>query len=94
MASSSAITNWVAAVTVLLLALGFWRDLRKQTIAGSIPTEFTTTLVARVGTLEQRLEEQYQRYEAYSRNSRNWFYAATQAAAKGEPLPAPPPDWP
>lgn len=92
--SSAAITNWVAGVTVVLLAFGFWRDIRKQTIAGSLPTEFTTTLVTRVAHLEDRLDKKDAEHELYRHNSRTWFYAAHRAIANGEPLPPPPNDWP
>lgn len=94
MATSDTITNWATAITVGVLGFGAWRDIRKQTIAGSLPTEYTTTLQSRVTTLEERLDVKDKLHEIYARNSRNWFYAATAAAAKGEPLPPPPPDWP
>jgi len=93
-ASSDAVANWVALGGFAILGLGAWRDIRKQTIAGSLPTEYTTTLQDRVKHLEERLDAKEARFEVYARDSRNWFYAATAAAAKGEPLPAPPPNWP
>jgi len=93
-ATSDVVTNWIALGGFALLGLGAWRDIRKQTIAGSLPTEYTTTLQGRVGELEQRIDRLQEKHETYSRNSRNWFYAAIQATAKGEPLPVPPPDWP
>jgi len=93
-ASSDAVANWVALGGFAILGLGAWRDIRKQTIAGSLPTEYTTTLQDRVKHLEERLDAKEMLHDIYARNSRNWFYAATQAVAAGSPLPPPPPDWP
>lgn len=101
MATSEIITNWGAALAVLFAGITVWRDLRRQTIAGSLPTEFTQSLVDHVKGQDEKIEKLEARLDAkdkeqveYARKSRNWFYAATAAASKGEPLPAPPPDWP
>ena len=94
MASSEFITNWGAVLATLFAGAVVWRDWRKQNIQGSIPTELTNKLIDRVSTLEERDKQREKEHEAYRRSSRNWFYAATQAAAKGEPLPPPPEDWP
>jgi len=93
-ASSEFIANWGTALATIFAGVVVWRDLRRQTIAGSIPTELTNKLIDRVSTLEERDKQREKEHEAYRRASRTWFYAATAAAAVGAPLPAPPADWP
>lgn len=94
MAISDTVANWVALVGAGALGVGAYRDWRKQTIAGSLPTEYTRTLQERVGDLEERLDRRDAEYDAYRRATRAYYYAFLRAQAAGTPLPAPPPDWP
>ena len=94
MASSEFVANWALVAGTAFAGFTVWRDFRRQNIAGSIPTELTNKLIDRVSTLEERDKQREKEHESYRRASRKWFYAATAAAAKGEPLPEPPPDWP
>ena len=99
--SPNDVANWGPLVAIILGGATFWRDMRKQNIAGSLPTEYTKTLQERVGDLETRVDEKdniidrmLRERDEYARKTRNWFYATIQATAKGDPLPTPPPDWP
>lgn len=93
-ASSDLIANWGALAAILFGGVAVWRDIRKQTIAGSLPTEYTLGLQSRIKDLEDNAVRDRKEREDYARKSRTYYYAAIQAHAKGEPPPPPPPDWP
>jgi len=93
-ASSELVSNWGALAAILFGGVAVWRDIRKQTIAGSLPTEYTLGLQERVSELEETAKTDRKEREDYARKSRNWYYAAIQAHAAGQQLPPPPEDWP
>ena len=92
---ASSIPNWLLYGGGLALLVGAYLDIRRQTIAGSLPTQFTQTLKERLETVEARLEEERTENQAYRAKSREWYWSMTNAMrAQGLEVPAPPEGFP
>lgn len=91
----SSIPNWLLYGGGLALLVGAYIDIRRQTIAGSLPTEFTKTVMQRLETVEDDLKEERQANIEYKAKARQWHGEVVSALrANGIDVPIPPDGFP
>lgn len=84
------LTDWLVGGGVLALLVMAWLDIRKQTIAGSVPTEFTKTVLERLEKVEEDQKQERKENEAYRQKAKTWF-ADVSSVMRSHGIDVPPP---
>lgn len=92
---ASSIPDWLLYGGGFALLIGAYLDIRKQTIAGSLPTQFTQTIIERLETVEVELKEERKENAAYRASARKYHGDVVLAMrAAGIDVPTPPDGFP